>query len=300
VLLEESLQGLAIRPDGRYLDATFGRGGHSRAILAQLGSSGRLLALDKDPQAVAEGQSLAVQEPRFAMRHGSFADLAQLLQGQGWSGLDGVLMDLGVSSPQLDQAERGFSFLRDGTLDMRMDPTRGQSAAQWLAGVTQKELTQVLREFGEERHAGRIATAILAARQQGPIERTGQLAEIIKQAHPAWEKGRHPATKSFQGIRIFLNNELGDLERGLEQALEALNSGGRLAVISFHSLEDRRVKRFIRDQARGDHLPPGLPVTEDQLNRRLRALGGAIHPSEAEIQANPRARSAVLRLAERL
>ncbi|MEO5343334.1 MAG: 16S rRNA (cytosine(1402)-N(4))-methyltransferase RsmH [Gammaproteobacteria bacterium SHHR-1] len=300
VLLEETLQGLAIRPDGRYLDATFGRGGHSRAILAQLGSAGRLLGLDKDPQAVAEGQALAEQEPRFGIIHGSFADLAQLLRGQGWSGLDGVLMDLGVSSPQLDQAERGFSFLHDGPLDMRMDPSRGQSAAQWLAGVTQKELARVLREFGEERHAGRIAAAILAARLQGPIGRTGQLAEIIKLAHPAWEKGRHPATKSFQGIRIFLNHELGDLDRGLEQALDLLHGGGRLAVISFHSLEDRRVKRFIRDQARGDHLPAGLPVTQDQLNRRLRPLGGAIRPSAAEVVANPRARSAVLRLAERL
>ncbi|MBF0256911.1 MAG: 16S rRNA (cytosine(1402)-N(4))-methyltransferase RsmH, partial [Gammaproteobacteria bacterium] len=214
--------------------------------------------------------------------------------------VDGLLMDLGVSSPQLDQAERGFSFQQDGPLDMRMNPASGISAAAWLAQVSERELLRVLREYGEERFAPRIAAAIVRARQQGPIERTGQLAEIIKAAHPAWEKGRHPATKCFQGIRIQINAELTDLQQALNQALNSIKTGGRLAVISFHSLEDRMVKRFIRDQARGDNLPAGLPVTDNQLNRRLRPLGGAIHPGAAEVDANPRARSAVLRVAERL
>ncbi len=300
VLLNEALEGLALRPEGRYVDATFGRGGHSRALLACLSETGHLLGIDKDPEAVLEGQGLAREDARFTMSHGSFASLGEAIAALGWQRVDGVLMDLGVSSPQLDQAQRGFSFLHDGPLDMRMDPTRGQSAGEWLSRVKERDLARVLREYGEERYAPRIAAAIVRARQQGAIERTGQLAEIIKVAHPAWEKGRHPATKSFQGIRIFLNDELTDLDQGLAQALEVLNKGGRLAVISFHSLEDRRVKRFIREQARGDALPAGLPVTDDQLNRRLRPIGGAMRPAAAEVVANPRARSAVLRVAERL
>lgn len=291
---------MAIRPAGHYVDATFGRGGHSRGILARLGEAGGLLAIDKDPEAIAEGRQLAAKNTRFSIRQGSYADMAAIMADQGWDAVDGVLMDLGVSSPQLDEAGRGFSFLNDGPLDMRMNPEIGESAAEWINRVSERDLVRVLREYGEERHARRIGAAIIQARGRQRIESTRQLAEIIKVAHPAWEKGRHPATKSFQGIRIWINDELADLTKGLEQALTIIRSGGRLAVISFHSLEDRMVKRFIRDQARGDSLPPGLPVTDDQLQRRLRSLGGVVHPSDAEIALNPRARSAVLRVAERL
>lgn len=299
VLLREALRALAIRPDGRYLDATFGRGGHSGEILRQLGDQGRLLAIDKDPAALACGQELEGRDPRFVIRQGSFAAMARILAEQGWGAVDGVLMDLGVSSPQLDQAERGFSFQNDGPLDMRMNPEQGESAAAWLNRATEREVAGVLREFGEERFAGRIAAAICRARASRPILRTGQLADLIRQAHPAWEKGRHPATKSFQGIRIHVNRELEDLGQGLAQAITIIRQGGLLVVISFHSLEDRMVKRFIRDQARGD-VPAGVPVTSDRLARSLRPLGGAVHPASDELAANPRARSAVLRAAERL
>ncbi|MBU0501480.1 MAG: 16S rRNA (cytosine(1402)-N(4))-methyltransferase RsmH [Gammaproteobacteria bacterium] len=300
VLLEESLAALSIRPDGRYLDATFGRGGHSGAILERLGPGGALLAIDKDPAAVEHGRKLFAQDDRFRIRQGSFAQLGVMAAEAGWSGVHGVLMDLGVSSPQLDDPERGFSFLRDGPLDMRMDPALGESAAVWLNRAPEREIAWVLKAYGEERFAKRIAAAIRAERESGPIAGTGRLAEVISKAHPAWEKGRHPATRSFQAIRIWINGELDDLRKGLEQSLEVLVSGGRLAVISFHSLEDRIVKRFIRDQARGDDLPRGVPVRADQLNRRLRALGGAVTPGAEEVAANPRARSAVLRAAERL
>jgi 16S rRNA (cytosine1402-N4)-methyltransferase len=299
VLLREALRALAIRPDGRYLDATFGRGGHSREILRQLDDRGRLLAIDKDPAALACGRDLAECDPRFSIRQGSFVAMGRLLAEQGWGAVDGVLMDLGVSSPQLDEAERGFSFQNDGPLDMRMNPEEGESAADWLERATEREIAGVLREFGEERFAGRIAAAICRARSRQPIRRTGQLAELIRQAHPAWEQGRHPATKSFQGIRIYINHELDDLRQGLAQAITIIKQGGRLVVISFHSLEDRMVKRFIRDRARGD-LPVGVPVTAAQLSRPLRALGGAVHPDSDEVAANPRSRSAVLRVAERL
>lgn len=300
VLLEESLAALSIRPDGRYVDATFGRGGHSGAILERLGPDGALLAIDKDPAAVEHGRRLFAEDPRFRIRRGSFAQLGAMVAEAGWEGVHGVLMDLGVSSPQLDDPERGFSFLRDGPLDMRMDPAVGESAAAWINKAPEREIVRVLREYGEERFAPRIAAAILAERQREPILGTGRLAEIISKAHPAWEKGKHPATRGFQAIRIWINGELEDLRLGLGQALEVLVSGGRLAVISFHSLEDRIVKRFIRDEARGDDLPRGVPVRADQLNRRLRALGGAVTPGAEEVVANPRARSAVLRAAERL
>ena len=300
VLLEESLAALSIRKDGRYVDATFGRGGHSRAILDHLGDNGSLLGIDKDPAAVACGKELMEQDARFVMRQGSFAQLEEMVTALDWGHVDGVLMDLGVSSPQLDEAERGFSFLRDGPLDMRMNPTVGESAAEWVNSAAEKEIASVLKTWGEERFAKRIASAIVAARAEAPIVRTARLADIVSKAHPAWEKGKHPATKSFQGIRIYINRELDDLKQGLDQTLDVLVQGGRLAVISFHSLEDRIVKRFIRDQARGDSLPPGVPVTYEQLNCRLRSVGAAIRPSSEEVDGNPRARSAVLRVAERL
>jgi 16S rRNA (cytosine1402-N4)-methyltransferase len=300
VLLDESLTALDIRPDGCYLDATFGRGGHSRQILSRLDAQGRLLAIDKDPEAVAVGVGLADEDARLQVRQGSFADMQAIAAGLGWRWFDGVLMDLGVSSPQLDVASRGFSFMHEGPLDMRMNPQSGESAADWLKRTRREDLVRVLKEYGEERYAGRIATAIIRARDQAEIVTTARLAEVIKQAHPAWEKGRHPATRCFQAIRIHVNNELGDLHKGLEQALTIIKPGGRLAVISFHSLEDRMVKRFIRDQARGDRMPPGVPVTDDQLHRQLRSLGSAIRPSDAEIEVNQRARSAVLRVAQRL
>ncbi len=301
VLLDEALEGLRIRPDGRYLDGTFGRGGHSGAILERLGEAGRLLALDRDPEAVAFGRERFGGDPRFVIRHGSFAGLGEHLMAQGWGdGVDGILLDLGVSSPQLDQARRGFSFLQDGPLDMRMDREAGASAADWLAGAEEGEIARVLKEYGEERFARRIARGIVEQRRQAPIRTTGRLAEIIAAAVPVKEKGKHPATRSFQAIRIHVNRELEALALFLEQVTAALRPEGRLAVISFHSLEDRQVKRFIRERSRGDRFPPGVPVTQDQLRPELRPVGRAIHPGEAELNANPRARSAVLRVAERL
>lgn len=299
VLLAEALEWLAIRPEGVYLDATFGRGGHSRAMLERLGETGRLLVMDKDPKAIAEAERLAQQDGRCRFRQGSFAGMELWCNELGLR-LDGILMDLGVSSPQLDEAERGFSFLRDGPLDMRMDSSQGQSAAQWLARVGEAELVQVLRDYGEERFAKRIASAICKARTREAIVTTGRLAEIIKAAHPAWEKGKHPATRAFQAIRMELNNELGDLRAGLAQALNLLKPGGRLVVIAFHSLEDRLVKRFMRDEARGHAMPLGVPLTWEEQNVRLKSLGAARRASDVEVAANPRARSAVMRGAERL
>jgi 16S rRNA (cytosine1402-N4)-methyltransferase len=306
VLLEEAVGALLSAPDagnldGVYVDGTFGRGGHSRLLLSRLGPQARLIGIDKDPAAVAEGNELATQDSRFVMLQGSFADMPALLRAHGIeSPLAGVLLDLGVSSPQLDEAERGFSFLKDGALDMRMNPSAGQSAAQWLAVAEEAEIARVLKEYGEERFARRIARAIVAARVQQPITGTLQLQKIVAEANPAWEKGKNPATRAFQAIRIHINNELVDLERLLAQVLDQLAIGGRLAVISFHSLEDRLVKRFIRDQVRGDEVPMYIPVTAAQMHVRLRALGKAIKPSEQEIEANPRSRSAVLRVAERV
>lgn len=301
VLLEASVEALSIDPTGVYLDGTFGRGGHSRLILQRLGERGRLIAIDKDPDAIAFAQQRFAEDTRFQIVRGSFAMLAEVAEKAGVTGqVDGILLDLGVSSPQLDRAERGFSFLQDGPLDMRMDPASGQSAAQWLAGARAKEIADVLKEYGEERHAKRIARAIVAARAEQPIHTTLELAEIVSQANPSWEKGKHPATRSFQAIRIYINRELDELKQCLQQVLDVLAPGGRLAVISFHSLEDRIVKRFMRDQAKGDRFPPKLPVTQAQLQPRLRVVGRAIRADEAEVAANPRARSAVLRLAERL
>lgn len=301
VLLEEAVAGLAIQPGGLYVDGTFGRGGHARAILARLGSEGRLLALDKDPQAIAVAQEQFLSDKRFMIERGSFAMLKRHLEKRGGLGkVSGVLLDLGVSSPQLDDPGRGFSFSHDGPLDMRMDPQSGPSAADWLAVASEREIVQVLRDYGEERYAKRIAAAIIQARAATPIRTTGQLAGIVRAAHPAWEKDRDPATRSFQALRIFINQELDDLETCLPQCVEALAPGGRLAVISFHSLEDRIVKRFMRKEARGGEFPAGLPITQAHFHPTLRIVGKAIHASAVEVQANPRARSAVLRVAERL
>lgn len=300
VLLDEAVEALLVNPDGCYVDGTFGRGGHSRAILKQLSAKGRLLGIDKDPQAIAEGRLLAAEDSRFVVAHGSFAGVQAMAAEQGFSSIDGILVDLGVSSPQLDQAERGFSFMRDGYLDMRMNPEAGQSAAEWLATADENEITRVLKEFGEERFGKRMARAIIEERAKKPIETTLHLQKIIAEAHPAWERGKNPATKAFQGIRIFINNELGDLEILLDQALEALSIGGRLVVISFHSLEDRMVKRFIKRQVRGDQLPPGVPVMDEELNKRMKSIGKAAKAGKQEVDNNVRSRSAIMRVAEKI
>jgi 16S rRNA (cytosine1402-N4)-methyltransferase len=300
VLLNEVLDALQVKPDGFYVDGTFGRGGHAAALLERLGAEGRLLAFDKDPQAVAFATRRFVHESRLLMRRGSFVNLAPVVSELGWQGkLDGILFDLGVSSPQLDDAERGFSFLKPGPLDMRMNPGAGVSASQWLADASEQEISAVLWKYGEERHSRRIARAIVADRSARPIATTEQLAALITRAVPGRERHKHPATRSFQAIRIFINRELEELETVLPQAVDALAPGGRLAVISFHSLEDRIVKRFIRAQQRGPQLPPDLPVVA-AFAPRLRAVGKAVRASASEVQLNPRARSAVLRVAERL
>ena len=301
VLIKEVLEKLNINPEGKYVDGTFGRGGHAGEILKQLNAEGRLLVMDKDPRAIEKAEQMFVNDDRVIITRGSFAMLKQNVAEQGWMGkVDGILLDLGVSSPQLDDPERGFSFKRDGALDMRMDPDSGVSTADWIATVKEAELATVLREYGEERYAKRIARAIVKARETTPILKTKALAEIIAQANPNWEKGKDPATRSFQAIRIYINNELEDLKVCLSQVVDVLKVGGRLAVISFHSLEDRIVKRFIREQVKGDQFPAGLPVTQAQLNPKLKAIGKAIKPTEAEIDANPRARSSVLRCAQRI
>ncbi len=300
VLLDEALEALNISPSGIYVDGTFGRGGHSGAIMQRLGDAGRLLAIDKDSEAIAYAEKQFGGDERFSIRHGSFAMLEQLAQQSGVAGkVNGLLLDLGISSPQVDDSERGFSFLRDGPLDMRMDISSGMSAAKWLAVADGKEIAHVLKEYGDERFARRIARAIVDARQEQPIATTRQLAAIIERACPTREREKHPATRSFQAIRIYINSELEDLQRCLDQSLDVLAPEGRLAVISFHSLEDRIVKRFIRDCERGDDFPLGLPVTQKQLKPKLRAVGKAIYPSAGEVASNPRARSAVLRVAER-
>lgn len=301
VLLEEVLDGLAVLPDGIYIDGTFGRGGHAAAILERLGPVGRLYAMDKDPDAVRIAQERFGRDARFHIRRGTFAMLGQLAREEGVAGrVSGILLDLGVSSPQLDDAARGFSFLKDGPLDMRMDPDSGVSAAQWLAQADEAEIVRVLQEYGEERFARRIARAIVQTRGERLIATTQQLAELIAQAVPTRERHKNPATRSFQALRIQVNRELQDLEAALEQAPDALAVGGRLCVISFHSLEDRIVKRFMRRESRGEMLPPDLPVMGGPAPGRLRLVGKAIRPGAQELDANPRARSAVLRVAERL
>jgi 16S rRNA (cytosine1402-N4)-methyltransferase len=303
VLLDEAVAGLAVRADGCYLDGTFGRGGHSRLILEKLGPDGHLLGFDKDPLAIATGNALAAEDGRFVVVQRSFAELGEEVAVRGLAGkVAGVLLDLGVSSPQLDDAERGFSFLNDGPLDMRMDPARGVSAAQWIATAAEDEIARVFKEYGEERFAKRMARAVVQRRAERPFERTADLAQVLTDANPAWEKGKHPATRAFQGLRIHINNELGDLERGLDAALEALEVGGRLVVISFHSLEDRIVKQFMRRHAKGeqDKLPRDLPIIPKAFEPRLKLFGKPQYASDAELKANPRSRSAVMRVAEKV
>ena len=300
VLLEEVLAGLAIRADGRYCDATFGRGGHTAAMLDALGPGGRVVGIDRDSEAIRAGRLRFADEPRLTLMRGSFARLEELVRAAEVEGeLHGVLLDLGVSSPQLDEASRGFSFMQDGPLDMRMDNETGQTAAEWLARVSERDLADTLHRLGEERFARRIARAIVGARTEAPIERTGQLAAVIAAAVPTREPGKHPATRSFQAIRIFINRELDDLERGLDAAYACLKPGGRLAVISFHSLEDRIVKQFIARHAKAPPANRRLPV-EVAFTPTLRAIGGAQKADETETAANPRARSAVLRVAEKI
>ncbi|TXH96451.1 MAG: 16S rRNA (cytosine(1402)-N(4))-methyltransferase RsmH [Pseudomonas sp.] len=303
VLLDEAVEALAVRADGCYLDGTFGRGGHSRLILERLGPEGRLLGFDKDPLAIASGNALAAEDGRFVVVQRSFAELGEEAAARGLVGkVDGLLLDLGVSSPQLDDAERGFSFLNDGPLDMRMNPQVGISAAQFIATASADEIARVFKEYGEERFAKRMARAVVERREHKPFERTADLAAVLTEANPAWEKGKNPATRAFQGLRIHVNNELGDLERGLDAALEALAVGGRLVVISFHSLEDRIVKQFMKRQAKGeaDNLPRDLPIIPKAFEPRLKLLGKPVYASEAELKANPRSRSAVMRMAEKL
>lgn len=301
VLLAEVIENLAIDPHGVYLDATFGRGGHAQAILSQLSPTGRLLAMDKDPEAVAYARSHLSHDKRFMIQHGSFADLARFVAQQNLTGkISGILFDLGVSSPQLDDPERGFSFMREGKLDMRMDNSQGMDAAQWIATVDEKELARVLWEYGEERFSRRIAKAIVMTRQEESIITTARLADIIAKAIPAWQKGKHPATRSFQAIRIAVNKELEDLELGLQQSMDVLSVGGRLLVISFHSLEDRIVKHFMQHQERGAEIPADLPIKHVDIEMKFKRLGRAVKPGEKEVATNPRARSAILRIGEKL
>ncbi len=300
VLFEESIQGLDIHPNGTYIDCTFGRGGHSKGILNCLGEEGRLLAFDRDLVAINSVNAEDMRKnPRFELQHGCFSELEAVVDQYGWKGkVDGVLMDLGVSSPQLDDSERGFSFLRDGPLDMRMDNSTGISAAEWLAHVEEQVLIKVLFEYGEERFARRIAKAVIERRQQSPLQTTGDLVRLIESVVPKREKHKHPATRSFQAIRIEINNELEEIKQGLQQAVNILGSGGRLVVISFHSLEDRIVKRFIRNESGRKYNPGRLPVLEADIEQGvLKKVGKAIKAGKQELQQNPRARSAVLRIA---
>ncbi|MGP4123411.1 MAG: 16S rRNA (cytosine(1402)-N(4))-methyltransferase RsmH [Sodalis sp. (in: enterobacteria)] len=304
VLLDEAVKGLKLRPDGIYLDGTFGRGGHLRLILSKLNWQGRLFAIDRDPAAIEAAE--AIDDARFTIIHGLFSAMADYMAERSLLGrVNGILLDLGISSPQLDDPERGFSFMRDGPLDMRMDTTCGQSAAQWLAQATAEDIAYVLKTFGEERFAKRIAKAVVARNHQQPMTRTRELAALIAEASPFRDKHKHPATRSFQAIRIYINSELEEIERALESTLTVLAPGGRLSVISFHSLEDRLVKHFIRRHSRRPQVPPGLPISEAQIatqyqeQRQLKA-DGKMQPSAREIKDNPRARSAILRFAEKL
>ena len=299
VLLEEAVGALAIKADGTYVDATFGRGGHSRRILSELNEKGRLVAVDRDPQAIAAGAT--INDLRFLLVHRAFGELAEAAREAAVCNVDGVLFDVGVSSPQIDDGERGFSFRYDAPLDMRMDTTQGETAAEWLARAEIRDITEVIRNYGEERFAFQIAKKVVAARVEQPIVTTGQFAALVRETVRTREPGQDPATRSFQALRIHINQELRQLEVALPQALDLLKPGGRLVVISFHSLEDRIVKNFMRDQSVADVLPKNLPLRADQLPKpKLRLVGKAIKPSAAEIDANPRARSAVMRIAEKL
>ncbi|EGR0550539.1 16S rRNA (cytosine(1402)-N(4))-methyltransferase RsmH [Vibrio cholerae] len=307
VLLNESIEGLAIKPDGIYIDGTFGRGGHCRTILAQLGPQGRLYSIDRDPQAIAEAQK--IDDPRFTIIHGPFSGIAEYAQRYDLVGkVDGVLFDLGVSSPQLDDAERGFSFMKDGPLDMRMDPTSGMPVSAWLAQADLDDITWVIREFGEDKHARRIAKAIVEYRENElnePLTRTSQLAKLISDAAPkSFKEKKHPATRAFQAFRIYINSELEEIDTALRGASDILAPQGRLSVISFHSLEDRMVKRFMRKESQGPEVPHGLPLTQEQIralgSAKMKTVGKALKPSDQEVELNPRSRSSVLRVAEKL
>ncbi|MFH4665442.1 16S rRNA (cytosine(1402)-N(4))-methyltransferase RsmH [Vibrio cidicii] len=307
VLLNESIDGLAIKPDGIYIDGTFGRGGHSRTILSRLGENGRLYSIDRDPQAIAEAGK--IDDPRFTIIHGPFSGMAKYAEQYDLVGkVDGVLLDLGVSSPQLDDAERGFSFMKDGPLDMRMDPTSGIPVSQWLLEADLDDITWVIREFGEDKHARRIAKAIVAHREneeEEPLTRTSHLAKLISEAAPkSFKEKKHPATRTFQAFRIYINSELEEIDTALKGAASILAPQGRLSVISFHSLEDRMVKRFMRKESKGPEVPYGIPMTEAQIqalgSANMKTVGKAIMPTEAEIEMNPRSRSSVLRIAEKL
>jgi 16S rRNA (cytosine1402-N4)-methyltransferase len=298
VLLKEAVDALIIKADGTYVDGTYGRGGHSGEMLSRLGAHGRVIALDRDPQAVAA--AARQRDSRLIVRRARFGTLGQVLRELGIDAVDGVLLDLGVSSPQVDEAARGFSFKQDGPLDMRMDPDSSPSAAQWLMQASEKEIGEVIRTYGEERFAKQIARAIVAARSQRPLQRTRQLAEIVAKAVPTREPRQDPATRTFQAVRIFVNQELEELEMTLPQCVACLKPAGRLVVISFHSLEDRIVKRFMAKLAKPE-VPKGLPLRQSEMPRgELRLIGKPVRAGEAEVQQNPRARSAIMRVAERL
>ncbi len=302
VLLEETIDGLNIKPDGIYIDGTFGRGGHSGQVLKRLGEHGRLIAIDRDPQAIEAAKQYA-DDPRFQIVHGGFGQLGEYVEQLGLAGeIDGILLDLGVSSPQLDDAERGFSFLRDGPLDMRMDNSQGETAADWIARAEIEDMAWVFKTYGEERNARHIARCIAADREATPFLRTKELADLIARVSKSKERNKHPATRVFQAIRIYINSELEQIDQALEAGLKVLAPQGRFSIISFHSLEDRMVKRFIRRHSKAAEVPHGLPVTEEELNksRTLKPIGKALKPSEAELEVNTRARSSVLRVAERL
>ena len=300
VLQAEAIEALAIKKDGNYIDATFGRGGHSKAILSLLSEKGCLIAIDRDPEAITHANKFKDQDSKLKVVQATFGEIGKLEETEELRGkVDGILFDLGVSSPQLDNPDRGFSFMHNGPLDMRMNQMDQLSAAQWIKTATEKEIADVLFRFGEERYSRRMAKRIVEARRQKDIETTGQLAELVKAANPAWKKGKHPATRAFQAIRIHINNELEQIEKALDEAVELLRGEGRLVVISFHSLEDRIVKNFLTNKARGDNFPRDLPVTAEQLNPTLKKIGKAIRAKETEVLNNPRARSAVMRVAEK-
>jgi len=302
VLLEEAISGLAIDPDGTYIDCTFGRGGHSALILSKLSDKGRLIAIDRDPSAIAAAEKFS-DDNRFTIEHSGFAELEQIADKHQLAGkVNGILLDLGVSSPQLDEAERGFSFMNDGPLDMRMDTSRGQTAAEWLASADVEDIAWVLRTFGEEKHAWRIANAIVDSRDESPLTRTSQLAKLIQTTAPQREIKKHPATRSFQAIRMYINSELEQIEKALAASLSVLMEGGRLVVISFHSLEDRLVKQFMKKHSQGKQVPRGMPISEEEIQKgkKLALVGRKTKPSKQEVSDNVRARSSVLRVAERL
>ena len=298
VLQKEAIQALVTVSSGRYVDATFGRGGHTLALLSVLDHEAGVLAIDRDPDAIRAARDLAERDPRVLVVKRSFGALSEALSEVSWGRVHGVFLDLGVSSPQLDEAQRGFSFRRDGPLDMRMDPESGESAADWLARADEDAIRRVLKDYGEERFARRIARSIVSIRGQAPLTRTTQLAELIDEAVPFRDRHKHPATRSFQAIRIHINSELEELDSVLEQAADALEPGGRLVVISFHSLEDRRVKRFMRECSRGPSIPKGVPVTADAEQPSFRVVGKAVRADSAERESNLRARSAVMRVLE--